>query len=47
VQALARSTRTTMPATAIIAEIHRAFVAAGQGGDDNAALMRQFDGPKG
>jgi len=47
VQALARATKTAMPVTAAIAEIHRAFVAAGQGGEDNAALMRQFDGPKG
>lgn len=46
VQALARRTKTSMPVTAAIAEIHRAFVAGGQGGDDNAALMRQFDGPK-
>ena len=46
VQALARATKTAMPVTAIIAEIHRAFIAAEQGGDDNAALMRQFDGPK-
>ena len=47
VQALARATKTTMPVTAAIAEIHRAFIAAGQGAEDNAALMRQFDGPKG
>jgi 2-hydroxy-3-oxopropionate reductase len=46
VQALARATQTAMPVTAVIAEIHRAFIAAGQGGDDNAALMRQFDGPR-
>jgi 2-hydroxy-3-oxopropionate reductase len=46
VQALARATKTAMPVTAAVAEIHRAFIAAGQGGDDNAALMRQFDGPK-
>lgn len=47
VQALARATKTAMPVTAAIAEIHRAFIAAGQGGEDNAVLMRQFDGPKG
>ncbi len=46
VQALARATKTAMPVTAAIAEIHRAFIAAGQGGEDNAALMRQFAGPK-
>lgn len=47
VQALARVTMTTMPLTAIVAEIHRAFVAGGLGSADNAALMRQFDGPRG
>eukprot|EP01037_Dinobryon_pediforme_P014897 gene14897-15034_t len=46
VQALARATRTTMPVTAIVAEIHRAFMAADMGGEDNTTLMRQFDGPK-
>ncbi len=46
VQALARATLTALPATAIVAEIHRALVAAGLGGADNAALMRQFDGPR-
>lgn len=47
VQALARATNTAMPVTAIVAEIHRAFIAAGRGGEDNAALMRQFAGPCG
>jgi 2-hydroxy-3-oxopropionate reductase len=47
VQALARATKTKMPVTAVIAEIHRAFIAAGRGGEDNAVLMRQFDGPRG
>jgi len=46
VQALARATQTPLPATAIVAEIHRALIAAGLGGDDNAALMRQFDLPR-
>jgi 2-hydroxy-3-oxopropionate reductase len=46
VQALARATRTALPATAIVTEIHRALIAAGLGPDDNAALMRQFDGPR-
>ncbi len=46
VQALARATLTALPATAIVAEIHRALVAAGLGGADNAELMRQFDGPR-
>jgi hypothetical protein len=35
-----------MPVTAIVAEIHRAFVAGGLGGADSAALMRQFKGPR-
>ena len=47
VQALARATHTALPATAIVAEIHRALVGAGLGGEDNAVLMRQFDGPAG
>ena len=38
VQALARATQTPLPATAIVAEIHRALVAAGLGGADNAEL---------
>jgi len=46
VQALARTTRTALPVTAIVAEIHRALIAAGLGAEDNAALMRQFDGPR-
>lgn len=46
VQALARATHTAMPVTAMVAEIHRAFVSAGQGGDDTVALMRQFEGPR-
>ncbi len=44
VQALARATLTPLPATAIVAEIHRALVSAGLGGADSAELMRQFDG---
>ncbi len=46
VQALARATQTALPATAIVAEIHRALIAAGLGPEDNAALMRQFDDPR-
>jgi 2-hydroxy-3-oxopropionate reductase len=45
VQALARATLTSLPATAIVAEVHRALVGAGLGAADNAALMRQFKGP--
>ena len=46
VQALARATLTALPATAIVAEVHRALIAAGLGGADNAELMRQFDAPR-
>jgi len=46
VQALARATTTPLPITAAVAEIHRWFVAGGFGAEDNAALMRQFDGPR-
>ncbi len=45
VQALAQATGTPMPVTDLVAAIHRRFVSAGQGADDNAALMRQFDEP--
>lgn len=45
VQAFASKSRTSMPVTALTTEIHRMFVAAGKGGDDNAALMKQFNGP--
>jgi 2-hydroxy-3-oxopropionate reductase len=46
VQALARATMTPLPVTAVVAEIHRWFVAGGFGAQDNAAMMRQFDGPR-
>jgi 2-hydroxy-3-oxopropionate reductase len=42
---LARQTRTTMPLTALAAEIHRLLTAAGLGGEDQAALMEYFSGP--
>jgi len=45
VQAFASKTRTAMPVTSLTTEIHRLFVAAGKGGDDNAALMKLFNGP--
>ncbi len=45
VQAFASKTRVAMPVTALTTEIHRLFVAAGKGGDDNAALMKFFNGP--
>ncbi len=45
VQDLARSTGTSMPLTAICAEIHRVLVAAGLGDADTAVLMKYFEGP--
>ena len=43
---LARLTHTAMPLTALCAEIHRMLTAAGLGGEDQAALMEFFKGPK-
>ena len=45
-QDLARRTNTPMPMTAICAEVHRMLTAAGLGGEDQAALMEYFKGPK-
>ncbi|PWQ93974.1 NAD(P)-dependent oxidoreductase [Leucothrix arctica] len=45
VQDLARATQTSMPLTAVCAEIHRVFMTAGLGGLDNAALMKFYEGP--
>lgn len=45
VQDLARRTHTSMPLTALTAEIHRMMTAAGLGGEDQAALMEFFRGP--
>ena len=42
---LARATHTSMPITALCAEIHRMLTAAGLGGEDQAALMEFFKGP--
>ncbi|NEX46505.1 NAD(P)-dependent oxidoreductase [Pseudotabrizicola algicola] len=42
---LARLTHTSMPLTALCAEIHRMLTAAGLGGEDQAALMEFFKGP--
>jgi 2-hydroxy-3-oxopropionate reductase len=42
---LARQTQTTMPLTALAAEIHRLLTAAGLGEEDQAALMEFFSGP--
>ncbi len=45
-QDLARVTHTAMPLTAICAEVHRMLTAAGLGGEDQAALMEFFKGPR-
>ena len=45
-QDLARLTHTAMPLTAMCAEIHRMLTAAGLGGEDQAALMEFFKGPR-
>jgi len=45
-QDLARKTHTSMPLTALCAEIHRMLTAAGLGGEDQAALMEYFSGTK-
>jgi len=45
-QDLARLSHTAMPLTAICAEIHRMLTAAGLGGEDQAALMEFFKGPR-
>jgi 2-hydroxy-3-oxopropionate reductase len=43
---LARKTGTSMPMTALCAEIHRMLTAAGLGGEDQAAVMEFFQGAK-
>ncbi|MEM6594914.1 MAG: NAD(P)-dependent oxidoreductase [Pseudomonadota bacterium] len=43
---LARMTGTSMPMTALCAEIHRMLTAAGLGGEDQAAVMEFFNGAK-
>lgn len=43
-QDLARRTNTSMPLTALCAEVHRMLTAAGLGGEDEAALMEYFTG---
>lgn len=42
---LARTSHTSMPMTALCAEIHRMLTAAGIGGEDQAAVMEYFKGP--
>ncbi len=43
-QDLARSTNTSMPLTAVSAEVHRLLTSVGLGGEDQAALMEYFSG---
>jgi len=43
---LARLTHTPMPLTALCAEVHRMLTSAGLGGEDQAALMEFFNGPR-
>jgi 2-hydroxy-3-oxopropionate reductase len=43
---LARLTHTPMPLTALCAEVHRLLTSAGLGGEDQAALMEFFKGPR-
>jgi 2-hydroxy-3-oxopropionate reductase len=43
---LSRQTGTSMPLTALCAEIHRMLTAAGLGGEDQAAVMEYFKGAK-
>lgn len=45
-QDLARLSHTAMPLTSLCAEIHRMLTAAGLGGEDEAALMEFFKGPR-
>lgn len=42
---LARASHTSMPLTALCAEIHRMLTAAGLGGEDQAAVIEYFKGP--
>jgi 2-hydroxy-3-oxopropionate reductase len=44
VQGFAQGQRLPLPLTGAISELHRAFVAAGLGPEDTAAMMRQFNG---
>ena len=43
---IARATQTPMPLTALCAEVHRMLTSAGLGGEDQAALMGFFKGPR-
>ena len=44
VQAFAQAERLPLPLAGAVTELHRAFVAAGLGAEDTAAMMRQFTG---
>ncbi|MDM0038621.1 NAD(P)-dependent oxidoreductase [Variovorax sp. J22G21] len=44
VQAFVQAERLQLPLAGMVTELHRSFVAAGLGGDDTVAMMRQFDG---
>jgi 2-hydroxy-3-oxopropionate reductase len=44
VQALSQAQRLPLPLTALVAELHRTFVAAGWGAEDAVAMMKQFHG---
>jgi len=44
VQAFAQAERLPLPLAGAVSELHRAFVAAGLGAEDTAAMMRQFNG---
>ena len=44
VQSFAQAERLPLPLAGAVSELHRAFVAAGLGAEDTAAMMRQFNG---
>lgn len=44
VQTFAAAQRLPLPLAGLVSELHRSFVAAGLGPQDNAAIMRQFSG---
>ena len=47
VQAFAMATRTPLPMTSLVTEIHRLLQAAGLGDKDSAEMMRLLDGTSG
>ncbi|MGJ7493601.1 NAD(P)-dependent oxidoreductase [Variovorax sp. RT4R15] len=47
VQAFVQAERLALPLAGMVTELHRSFIAAGLGGDDTVAMMRQFDGAGG